>query len=232
MDYYNDNTKLSIIHFNNNFDECQLLFEEELKRKIELHPEITILSNCNDTSFLKKQCEFNQIKICKLDFKNILNILNNIPTKYVLLVVGDAMLLENLSSLTRYDFLMCGNNGANSKYFPINRHCELMNSGVNKFANQNMIFARKTRLIDFFEDFFNYCKQLLGVSNPYLSKNSEVLFNLWYSEVYIKYPIDSEALEMTTINRGNYNVREDVKDDKLVRFVASENFIEKEFSLI
>ena len=232
MEYYNGNEKLSVIHFANNLSASQLLFEEETTRPIKLDPEITILTNCNANAILYKQCLFNRIKACILDMKNILQTLNRLQTKYVLLVLGDAMILNGLSELKKFDFLMCGNNEPNSKYFPINNNYELMLSGTNKYPNPNLIFARRTKMIEFFEDFFEYCNRNLGIANPYNSKNVDVLFNLWYSTAFNKYMIDSNILKMTSLTRSNYNVQEKKNDkDELVRFVEPNNFHEKEFRL-
>lgn len=232
MDYYSNGKKISLIHFENRFDESQLLFEEELTRKIELDPEIAILSNCDNMSFLSKQCTFNKIKIKSVNAQDILNILNTTPSKYVLLILGDAMLLDGLTGLKTEDFIMCGNNEPNSKYFPVNNNCELMFSGVNKYANPNLIFGRRTKVLEFFEDFFEFCYKTFGMPNPYASKNTNAIFNLWYSSAYKKYNIDSNITYMTSLTRNNYNVREELNEyNHLSRNVTPKNFYETEFRL-
>ncbi len=229
MKYYNNFKELSAIHIDRHFDISQLLFQDEKDRQISTN--ITILSDCNENSILYNQCKINNISLIKLDYQNILKQLDNIKTDNVLIVRGDAILLNDFSNI-KEDLIICGSNIPLSKMFPINNHNELLKVGENKYINPFMIYGKTDSVNMMFMKYENYCLRNLKMDPFSIKESSEVeIFNLWYSTVHNRYKVDSEGNYFASINRDNYGLIEIPYNDEMSRHLKLINYNERKYRL-
>lgn len=235
MEYYslNSETPLKVIHIDSKFQEPRLLFQDELTRRVYISDKVSVLSDCDKDSILYRQCAHNGIRFTKLDFGRIIDQLCEMETEYVLFVRGDALLLGELWDI-RTDFLMAGINHPNAKFTSLNNHNELKIVGTNKYANHNLIFAKRSVLINFFTNLTLFCMKELKIEE--LSKLKDAMIDpvmaLYLSTTNNKYVIDSEGKYINSVDDINYNVVEkDNGKEELARYLELTNYLELECRL-
>ena len=235
MEYYslNSETPLKVIHIDSKFQEPRLLFQDELTRKVYMSDKVSVLSDCDKDSILYRQCEYNRIRFIKLDFGKIVDQLCEMETEYVLFVRGDALLLNDLRDI-KTQFVMAGINYPNAKFSPLNNHNEFKVVGPNKYANHNLIFAKRSALITFFNNLTLFCMKELKIEELSKLKDNMIdpIMALYLSTTDNRYEIDSNGEYINSVDDINYNVVEkDNSKEELARYLELTNYLELECRL-
>ena len=226
MNYYNDNKIQYVLSFPElDYIDLNILFKEELNRKIKISSDIAIISTITTyNSFFLNQCKNNNIEIIQTKQSNIYEAIKRIEKKYVLIIKDkDALIVNDIENDFLKEF-----NSLNMPFlfagmeFPLpsndlEGYRNTFIKGKYKNVNGMLMFGKTSDILKFYESIIDNER----IEDSFIEEQIKIRKSLInYRKDFISY-IDSQANLFSTITKINTIIKE--KDNN--RYIVNHNFL-------